>query len=161
MKFLILTGLVTLLTACSTSSSIRNAGESESAFDDAAYKGIETIINSDIPDNDAYRIFHQAATGFVSMQSIRNSAEQRAIDFCAKKSKVVKTLRERTSKPPHILGNFPRIEIVFACIDGVEEGAAASNVNKYDQIKQLKMLLDDGALTNEEFESEKSKLLSK
>jgi hypothetical protein len=71
------------------------------------------------------------------------------------------TLSERTSSPPHILGNFPRIEILFTCEKSGEVKAASSSSEKYEQIKQLKDLLDAGALTNEEFESEKSKLLAK
>ena len=161
MKNVTLIVIVMFLTACSTSSSIRNAAKSKSSFDDAAFKGEETIINSNVPDENAYRIFHQAATGFVSLQSIRNSAELRANDFCKKKSKEIKVLRERTSTPPHILGNFPRIEIVFTCVDNNNKKILQSTGSKYKQIEQLKRLLDDGALTNEEFQREKSELLSK
>jgi hypothetical protein len=161
MRNLITSTLIVLLTACSTASPIQKASESKSAFDDAVYEGEDVIVNDDISDKDAYRIFHQAATGFVSIQSIRVSAEKRANDFCKRQGKVMHTLREHTASPPYILGNFPRIEIVFACIDNNENKKIANSNDKYEQIKQLKSLLDDGALTNEEFQAEKMKLLSK
>jgi len=161
MRTFILITLIALLAACSTASTIKKASESKSAFDDAVYEGEEAVVNNAIPDKEAYRIFHQAATGFVSIQSIRVSAEKRANDFCEKQAKVMQALRERTSSPPHILGNFPRIEIVFACVKNNKSGSVVSNNDKYDQIKRLKSLLDDGALTNEEFQNEKEKVLSK
>lgn len=150
-----------LLGGCSTASTIQKANMSKSEFDDAVFDGETTIINDEISDNDAYRIFHQAATGFVSVQSIRLSAEKRANKFCEKKGKVMHALRERTSTPPHILGNFPRIEIIFACIASPESSFASKGVDKYEQLRKLKSLLDDGAITTKEFNTEKTKLLSK
>ena len=117
MRNLIFITLIVLLTSCSIASTIKKASESKSAFDDAVYEGEETIVNNDISDEDAYRIFHQASTGYVSIQSIRVSAEKRANDFCKKQAKVMRAVRERTSSPPHILGNFPRIEMVFVCVE--------------------------------------------
>jgi hypothetical protein len=40
-------------------------------------------------------------------------AVQRAKEFCDRKGKVMESLTERTANPPYILGNSPRIEIVF------------------------------------------------
>jgi hypothetical protein len=65
-------------------------------------------------------------------------------------------LSERTSKPPHILGNFPRIEIEFQCIESVN---SASRSTKYDDLAKLKDLLDVGAISETEYEAEKAKLL--
>ena len=160
MKNMIIIASVIMLVACSTSSTIKKASESKSAFDDAVYEGEEYLVNNEIPDEDAYRIFHQAATGFVSIQSIRGSAEKRASDFCKRQGKEMFALRERTSSPPHILGNFPRIEIVFACIENKDTIETVTNSDKYSQIERLKKLLDSGALTKEEYQIEKKKLLS-
>jgi hypothetical protein len=156
MKTFLIIALSALLASCSTASSIKRASESKSSFNDAAFTGNNEVIDSSILDEDAYRIFHQAATGFVSIQSIRESAEKRAIKFCGRKNKVMQTLSEHTSSPPHIFGNFPRIEIVFSC----EKSVYRKSGNKYDQIKKLKVLLDDGALTSEEYQNEKNKVLS-
>ena len=106
-------------------------------------------------------MFHQSATGFVSVQSVRASAEQRVAEFCDRQGKAMKPLRETTSKPPHILGNFPRIEIVFACVDKPSSAAApAGDDPKYTKLVNLKKLLDSGVLSQEEFEREKAKVLS-
>ena len=70
-------------------------------------------------------------------------------------------LRETTSKPPHILGNFPRVEIIFGCVDKPPSVVVpASDDSKYTKLANLKKLLDTGALTQQEFESEKAKILA-
>ncbi len=161
MKILIIITSMIMLTACSTSSTIKKASESKSDFDGAVYEGEKFVVNNSVSDKDAYRIFHQASTGFTSIQSIRNSAEKRASNFCKRQGKEMLALRERTSSPPHILGNFPRIEIVFSCINNKKSVEVINNNDKYKKIERLKNLLDGGALTNEEYQVEKKKILSK
>jgi hypothetical protein len=59
------------------------------------------------------------------------------------------------------LGNFPRIEIVFVCVDPKKnKGLIAKTTDKYEKLTKIKDLLDNGVLTEEEFESEKKKILS-
>ncbi len=70
--------IAAIIGGCSIASSIQRADQSESAFEDAVYEGQTTVLRNDIPDSEAYRIFHQGATGFVSVQSVRGSAERRA-----------------------------------------------------------------------------------
>jgi hypothetical protein len=107
-----------------------------------------------------YRVFEQGATGFVSLQSVRETAEQRANDFCGKQGRWAKTLTEHTCKPPHILGNSPRVELVFVCANKVNAAAASGfEDQKYIKLSNLKKLLDSGAITQEEFEKEKAKIL--
>lgn len=68
---------------------------------------------------------------------------------------------ETTSDPPYILGNFPRIEIVFDCIDKPSALPAAANDDpKYTKLVNLKKLLDTGVITQAEFDREKAKILS-
>jgi len=88
----------------------------KSEFKGAVYGGETTTISNVAPGVEEYRVFHQGATGFVSIQAIRADAEKRSVEFCNRKNKMMKKLRETIPKPPYILGNFPRIEIVFACI---------------------------------------------
>jgi hypothetical protein len=148
-----LTFVALLLAGCATSSPIRRADESKSAFS----KSPELIKNSCAP-KDIYRIYHRAATGFVSIQSIRQAAEQRADEFARRQGKSFVVLGERISQPPYILGNFPQIEIVFALID--KDTSKEFRVNdKYSEVERLKKLLDSGALTQEEFQAEKAKIL--
>ncbi len=68
-------------------------------------------------------------------------------------------LGEKTSSPPYILGNFPRIELIFALSDKDQTAEPKPLSSKYDDLKKLKKLLDDGAITQAEFEAEKRKLL--
>ena len=144
------------LIGCSSAGSIQSTASSDSEFEGAVFDGELTVVNEPTPGVDSHRVFHQAATGFVSVQSIRQTAEKRVDDFCSREGRLVRVLSERTSKPPHILGNFPRIEIEFECI---ESGNSASRSTKYDDLAKLKDLLDDGAISETEYEAEKAKLL--
>lgn len=108
---------VLALSGCAITSPIQPVATSKSKFDDAVYSGETVTISAATPGGEEFRVFHQGASSFVSIQTIRTEAEQRATDFCVRKSKVMKPLRETNSKPPHVLGNFPRVEIVFECVD--------------------------------------------
>ena len=146
------------LAGCSSAGSIQSTASSDSEFEGAVFDGELTVVNEPTPGIESHRIFHQAATGFVSVQSIRQTAEKRVDDFCARENKSVRVLSERTSKPPHILGNFPRIEIIFECTESIN---SASRSSKYDNLAKLKELLDSGAITESEYETEKAELLQK
>jgi hypothetical protein len=148
------------LTGCSSTSTIQPVNSSNSRFDSAVYGGESVTISSN-PGIEEFRVFHQGATGFVSVTTVRESVEKRATDFCDRIGKGMKPFRETTSKPPHILGNFPRVELIFGCIDKASSvtSSTADDV-KYRKIANLKSLFDSGALTKEEFEREKAKILS-
>ncbi|NOT11950.1 MAG: SHOCT domain-containing protein [Methylococcaceae bacterium] len=62
--------------------------------------------------------------------------------------------------PPHILGNWPRIEIIFSCVTTAKPSSATAPQDKYDRLSKLKTLLDAGAITQQEYEEEKKKVLS-
>ncbi|TSA41240.1 MAG: SHOCT domain-containing protein [Verrucomicrobiales bacterium] len=152
-KLLLLATL--LVNGCSTSSPIRKYSESKSHF-----RGKPTIV-SDAPSGvDLYRVYQQGATGFVSIQSVRQTAERRADEFCERQGKTMRVISEQLSNPPYILGNFPRIEIVFACMDKPKTESPASDDLKFRRLTNLKKLLDEGILTKEEFEREKGKILN-
>jgi hypothetical protein len=104
--------LVSLLVGCATASPIQPVESSKSHFDGAVFDGESVTISSSTPGHEAYRVFHHAATGFVSVQSVRVSAEKRATEFCDREGRAMKALSETTSRPPHILGNFPRIDLL-------------------------------------------------
>ena len=147
---------VTLLgVGCATSSPIQKHVGSESSFNNPT-----ELISHDYPDEDIYQVYHRASTGFVSIQSIRQSAEQRASNFAAQQGKDFVVLGEQISEPPYILGNFPRIEIVFALIDKVTTPTTETRSDKYGDLERLKKLLDDGAITQDEYDTEKAKILS-
>ena len=110
--------------------------------------------------SEEYRLFQQGATGYVSLQSVRDDVEQRADKFCERKGLSMKALRETTSKPPFILGNFPRSELVFQCIEKAGSTGTAAEDVKFIKLSNLKKLLDGGVLTQAEFEREKAKILN-
>jgi Short C-terminal domain len=147
------------VTACSVTAPVQPAATSKSGFEGAVYKGQTVTVSAGTPGATQYRIFQQGATGFVSEQSVRETAEQRATEFCERKGKAMESITETTATPPYILGNFPRIEIVFDCVDKATAAAVASTEDKYAKIAKLKQLLDSGALTQAEFDREKAKVL--
>lgn len=159
-KLYIVAFAIILLGGCSTASPIQKVNMSKSAFDDALlYKGRTAIINDGVSDQDAYRIYHRAATGFVSVESIRRSAVKRANEFCGEKDQVMQVLEERTSGP-FLPGNWPRIELVFVCAVDPNSSYDSKGADKYAQLSKLKSLLDNGVITEKEFVAEKTKLLS-
>lgn len=108
-------GLVILAIAaggCSTSSPIARYNESKSAFNPGP-----VLMSHTQPDSDIYRVYHRGSSGFTSITAIRDSAMDRARHFCEDQGKGMLLLGEKISEPPYILGNFPRIEIVFACVE--------------------------------------------
>jgi hypothetical protein len=148
------------LAACAVSSPITDSDSGESEFDKALiYDGERRQIQPPLPNVKTHRIFHQASTGFTPPSAIRSSAMKRVEEFCGYKGMEPYLIEETTSKPPHILGNWPRIEIVFSCVKSKKQETMGSPKDKYDQLEQLKSLLDDGAITQQEYENEKRKIL--
>ena len=101
-----------LLGGCASSSPIQRYGESPSAFG----KG-PVIMSNSIPRENIYQVYQRATSGFTSINSLREEVEERANTFCERQGKGMLVLGEKTSHPPYILGNFPRIEVVFAAVD--------------------------------------------
>ncbi len=157
-------GLALIISGCASKSEITKVSESESHFKDAVYEGQDFYISEDEVKGERYRIFHQASSGFSGTSGIRRAAVKRANQFCKKqdKNKEMFTVAEHTAQPPYILGNFPRIEITFVCIDKKDEQKPIYRhvKDKYEKLTEIKKLLDDGTLTQEEFDVEKKKILS-
>ena len=155
----IILGPICALAGCSVTSTIQPAASSKSGFEGAVFKGTTATVSTGTPGSEQYRVFQQGATGFVSLQSVRETAEQRAQEFCGRKGRTMESLQETTASPPYILGNFPRIEIVFDCVQGPLASQTRDDP-KYAKLVNLKKLLDGGVITQAEFDTEKSKILS-
>jgi hypothetical protein len=146
---------------CSTTTAITPVSSSKSGFEGAAFSGETVELESKIPGEVVYRLFEQGATGFVSLLSLRDSVQALATNFCERKGKSVRPIQETTSKPPHILGNFPRLEWQFQCTESLKHpGISAPTGDKLTQLERLKKLLENGTLTPPEFEAEKLKILA-
>jgi hypothetical protein len=149
------------LAGCGVTSPIERADTTKSNFDGAVYKGTKTVIKSATPNAEAYRVFIQGATGFVSMSAVRDDAEQRAAAFCESKGGGRwDAIEETTANPPYILGNFPRIEIVFQCLTPSKTMSLNVLDPTYIKLVDLKRLLDTGVITQAEFDREKAKILA-
>lgn len=115
---LILAALVLLgLQGCSSAPPVQKASSTKSYFDGAVYPGETFRLAEDNSGAEQYRVFSHGSSGFVSVASVQSNAEGRAKDFCGKEGKSIKVLQQQTSTPPHVLGNFPRVELIFICID--------------------------------------------
>jgi len=157
---LILIGFALGASGCAGTPPVQPAANSKSPFDSAVYSGETTQLAKATAGEESFRAFYQGGSGFVSLASVRETVEDMATKHCARQDRNVRLLQERTSTPPHILGNFPRAEWVFECAARSPVAATASPSVKLEQLERLKKLLDSGALTQQEFDREKSKLLS-
>ena len=97
---------------CASSTAVQRYAESKSKF-----RTSPALMSHNYPQSSIYRVFQQGSTGFTSIATLREDVEARATTFCERQGKGMIVLGEQISHPPYILGNFPRIEIVFAAID--------------------------------------------
>ncbi|MCP5220510.1 MAG: SHOCT domain-containing protein [Zoogloeaceae bacterium] len=160
MQRLLIPFVVLAVSGCSSAPPIQVAANSKSPFDSAVYSGQIAQLAKATQGEELYRAYYEGGSGFVSLSSVRNTVEEMATKHCSHQNRSVRLLQERTSTPPHVLGNFPRVEWVFECVPRPSQEATFSSTNKLEQLERLKKLLDSGALTQQEFDREKSKLLS-
>ncbi|GGC18294.1 hypothetical protein GCM10011386_07750 [Parapedobacter defluvii] len=66
---------------------------------------------------DMYRAYRRAGTGFTSMTKTQRRLENRIAKFAKSKGKSFIVLGSQFSQPPYILGNYPRMEIIFVLVD--------------------------------------------
>ena len=117
-----------------------------------------------IPDGpDSFLIMRTGKTGFVSSSSLQKKAYEEASSFCQAKSLVMQTI-SMESQRARPFGGFPEATLRFRCVG--KDGTAAqaplpqpSPNDKYAQLERIKALLDSGALTQDEFDREKAKIL--
>ena len=76
-------------------------------------------INSGIVPmgNNTFKVSRQASTGFWSAYALKCSTLEEANQFCVDRGKSLKILLFKEHQPPYILGNFPRAEVQFTCLD--------------------------------------------
>jgi hypothetical protein len=117
------------LVGCAGSPPIQPASPSKSA-DGAVAMGTTANVAPGTAGNGPYAEFLPGEPGrFVSMASLRATAQQRAKDFCAGKGRAMQPLAETTSNPPYDVGNQPWIKIVFDCVEKPASQAAPAGNN--------------------------------
>ena len=62
-------------------------------------------------------VTRQAATGFSGLGSLKADAFNEANQYCLKQNKFTRVVSTSESSPPYVLGNFPRAEVQFMCLD--------------------------------------------
>lgn len=172
MKIEMLLLLLVVLSGCAVTGEVIPARTSKSAFEGSVYSGETTDFNQKSITGEEFRLFKQGAHGGTSPLAIRGEIERIASDFCNAKGKELRLLRQIASTPPYLLGNFPKVELVFECVESkhsIDDTSSAILVpatpsatgsrDKYNDLARLKRLLDDGALTQQEFQREKDKIL--
>jgi hypothetical protein len=100
------------LVSCGTSTPIQRYSESKSHF-----RSPPVLMSHSYPERDIYRVYCRGASGFVPISAVRSDLEERAEKFCQRQGKMMVPLGEQMSHQPYILGNFPRMEIVFAAVN--------------------------------------------
>lgn len=104
--------LLFIVTISVKAQSIKKYTESASHFN----KPIE-FSNKEYPESDMYRAYKKANTGFRSIGAIQNDVEEKIRSFAKKHGKSFVILGQMSSNPPFIVGNYPRVEIIFVLVD--------------------------------------------
>lgn len=105
-----------LLSSCATVPPIQPAETSKSRFEGSTYGGDTVTLDTPTPGEARYRVFEEARTGMVPLQSVRSRAEDRARAHCTGKGKAMHGLVETAARPPYIQDNFARVELIFECV---------------------------------------------
>jgi len=66
---------------------------------------------------DTYMVSRQAATGFSGSGTLKAEAFAEANRYCASQKKTLQIVNTSEATPPFILGNFPKAEVQFMCLD--------------------------------------------
>jgi len=157
----VVTTLSFALSGCGSSAPIQRVSDSQSNFG-SVYKGETTIIRTDTSRATQYRAFSQGGTGFVSISAVRSDAESRANEFCKQENRVARTLSEQMSTPPYVLGNFPKMEIIFICVekpDTTTEKNPGDKPSATDKLKELNSIHEQGLITDAEYQQKRKQIL--
>ncbi|MFZ4441738.1 MAG: SHOCT domain-containing protein [Syntrophales bacterium] len=113
-------------------------------------------LSEDTTGSEQYRIYEQGASGFVPPSALLDDVYRQAKVHCENMGKSLKVLKE--TNPPFTPGCFPKAELIFICLPKPQ----ASNFEDqlYIKLTNLKKLLDNGTITNDEFEQQKIKILN-
>ena len=66
---------------------------------------------------DTYMIAKQQATGFPGLGNMKAEIIAEGVQYCADLGKEFQLISTQETQPPYVLGNYPRAEIQFMCID--------------------------------------------
>ena len=105
----LLLATILLVSGCSKKTSLQKFSESASNFNNPP-----ELMSNSYPIADIYRVYRKGSNSISSLRSLREKAESAIRNFAREKGRAYVILGQRTSEPPYLLGNYPRVEIVFA-----------------------------------------------
>jgi hypothetical protein len=79
---------------------------------------------------DTYLISRQAATGFSGSGNLKADAFREANQYCESQKRSLQVVSTQEAQPPFILGNFPKVEIQFMCLDEKDAEPARPKLQK-------------------------------
>ena len=79
---------------------------------------------------DTFMVSRQAATGFSGLGTLKADAFQEANQYCLQHGKNIRVVNTSESMPPYVLGNFPRAEVQFMCLDKSDEELTRPKIQK-------------------------------
>lgn len=69
---------------------------------------------------DTYMVAKQQATGFPGLGNMKAELITEAAQYCMLQGKTLQLVNTTETQPPYVLGNYPRSEVHFMCLN---EGA--------------------------------------
>jgi hypothetical protein len=71
---------------------------------------------------DSFMVSRQAATGFSGTADLKAESLREANKYCIERGRELDVLSATESRPPFILGNYPRAEVQFRCVEPGKRG---------------------------------------
>jgi len=78
---------------------------------------------------DTYMIAKEQGSGFSGLGSMKGEIITEAVQFCKKQGKEFLLTSTNETQPPYILGNYPRSEIEFMCLNAGDKRLQNSPIN--------------------------------
>jgi hypothetical protein len=66
---------------------------------------------------DTFVVSRQAATGFSGSGNLKGEALTEASQYCTGQGKSVLVTNTKEAAPPYVMGNFPKAEVEFMCLN--------------------------------------------
>lgn len=79
---------------------------------------------------DTFLVSRQAATGFTGMGTLKADAIREANAYCVSQKKIVQVVHTEDAHPPFVLGNFPKTEVQFMCLDASDPDVTRPKMHK-------------------------------
>jgi len=144
---------------------------------DSSFHKLDVYKNYNHPEvveNEKTHIASESISKWNPLSKSRKVAMDKAEAYCTKMNRKMIVMKEHVANLPYMINHSPRVELTFVCHDNNKKILQASEKSspvyyealktniikeKYKNLLFLKKLLDDGALTQKEFDLEKKKLL--